>query len=314
MNALDKVAVCSRSFSKNDLLRKELLSRYEHVSFNETGRQFFGDELIEFLRGHNKAIVGLETVDRNLLAQLPELDVIAKYGVGLDKIDMKAMRSHGKRLGWTAGVNRRSVAELVIAFSIVLLRGVLVAHRLVLDGVWQQVSGGLLSGRVFGIIGCGNVGQDLVRLLQPFGCKVLVHDIRDYPEFFREFSVESVSLEDLLRRSDIVSLHIPFDQSTSNILSVEKLQLMKNGAFLINTARGGLVDEKALRSALVDNKIAAAAFDVFAQEPPTDTELLKLPNFLVTPHIGGSSLEAIHAMGMAAIEGLDDNNIPKADL
>jgi D-3-phosphoglycerate dehydrogenase len=124
-----KVAVCSRSFSANPVLRAELLARYPSATFNDAGLQLRGDSLVEFLKGHDKAITALEVIDDYVLGQLPELKVLSKYGVGLDMIDMAAMRAHGKRLGWTGGVNRRSVSELVISFAIAMLRHVPAANR-----------------------------------------------------------------------------------------------------------------------------------------------------------------------------------------
>ena len=310
MNDIDKVAVCSRSFSRHPILRAELLARYSRVTFNETGRQMEGDELVAFLRGHNKAITALERIDDALLSALPELEVIGKYGVGLDMIDLAAIRRHGKRLGWISGVNKRSAAELTLAFAIALLRHVPAANREVLAGTWRQHMGGLLSGRTVGIIGCGNIGKDLVRLLQPFECTILVNDIRDYPDFYAEYGIKAVGKEELLAAADIVTLHVPLDNSTRHMLSAERLAIMKKTSILINAARGGLVDEVALKAMLVDKRIAAAGFDVFATEPPQDRELLQLPNFLATPHIGGSAEEAVLAMGRAAIDGLDANEIP----
>jgi phosphoglycerate dehydrogenase-like enzyme len=310
INNTDKVAVCSRSFSKNTVLRAELLARYSQVTFNDGGQQYEGDALVAFLRGHDKAITGLEKIDYQILSQLPDLKVIGKYGVGLDMIDMAAMRHFGKRFGWTGGVNRRSVSELVISFAVAMLRHVPAAQREVLNGTWRQHVGGLLSGRTVGIIGCGFIGKDLVELLQPWGCTLLVHDLLDFPDFYRQYNVMPMGLEDLLKRSDVVTLHIPMDDSTSNMLDARRLGLMKPNAVLINAARGGLVDELALKSMLIEKRLAAAAFDVFAVEPPQDTELLNLPNFLVSPHIGGSAEEAILAMGRAAIDGLDTYAIP----
>lgn len=310
MNKVDKVAVCSRSFSRNPVLRAELLAKYENVTFNDTGRQMEGDELVAFLRGHDKAITALEKINDNVLAQLPELKAIGKYGVGLDMIDMDAMRKHCKRLGWTGGVNRRSVSELVIAFAIALLRHVPEAQREVLGGTWRQHVGGLLSGRTVGVIGCGHIGKDLVTLLQPWGCRLLACDILDFPEFYESNNVQAVCLETLLAESDVVTLHVPLDDSTREMLSADKLRLMKKSAILINAARGGLVDEAELKRMLQAKDLAAAAFDVFAVEPPQDMELLQLPNFLVTPHIGGSAEEAIIEMGRSAIRGLEENAIP----
>ncbi|MBC8270409.1 MAG: phosphoglycerate dehydrogenase, partial [Rhodospirillaceae bacterium] len=201
-------------------------------------------------------------------------------------------------------------SELVISYAISLLRHVPAAQREVLDGAWRQQVGQQLSGKTVGIIGCGHVGKDLVKLLQPFGCDVLAHDIKDYVDFYHEFCVRPIDLETLLKESDVVTIHTPLDNSTRNILSAERLAMMKSSAVLINLARGGLVDEAALKAKLSERSLAAAGFDVFAIEPPEDTGLLNLPNFLVTPHIGGSSEEAILAMGRAAISGLDAFGYP----
>ncbi len=312
MNREARVAVCSRSFSKNPTLRAELLERYERVTFNDEGRSLSGDALVEFLQGHQKAITALERVDDDVVARLPDLKVLSKYGVGLDSVDVDALRRRGVRLGWRGGVNRRSVSELVLAFAITMLRNVPAAHREVLAGTWRQHTGGLLSGRTIGIIGCGHVGRDVVRLLQPFGCRILVHDIRRYEAFYAKYGIETMSLDELLAASDVVTLHVPLDDSTRGIIGARALALMKPNAILINTARGQLVDEAALKARLADRALAAAAFDVFAVEPPQDPELLNLPNFLATPHIGGSSAEAILAMGRAAIDGLDFNAVPGA--
>lgn len=308
MNTTDKVAVCSRSFSRNPILRQELLERYQNVTFNDDGLSLNGESLIEFLRGHDKAITALERLDDGVLAALPDLKVVGKYGVGLDMIDMAAMRRHGKQLGWTGGVNRRSVSELVISFAIALLRHVPAAQREILGGTWRQHVGGHLSGRTVGIIGCGYIGKDLVKMLQPFGCPILVNDILDFPEFYEEYGIEAVTLKELLSRSDVVTLHVPLDDSTENMLTAERLNLMKPEAILINAARGGLLDEQELKAMLKEKRLAAAALDVFSVEPPTDYELLELPNFLVTPHIGGSAVEAILAMGRAAIDGLNNHH------
>lgn len=307
MNETDQVGVCSRSFSANPVLRAELLSRYKKVKFNDAGRSLAGDSLVDFLADCDKAITALETVDVSVLSRLPRLKVIGKYGVGLDMIDKVAMHRMGKRLGWTGGVNKRSVSELVIAFAISLLRHVPIVNQEVRSGVWRQTTGGLLTGRVVGVIGCGHVGKDLIKLLRAFDCTVLAHDILEFSDFYRDHQVTPTSLEALLQRSDIVTLHVPLDDSTRDMLSAQRLALMKPDAVLINLARGGLVDETALKHMLQNRQLLAAAFDVFTQEPPQDAELLGLSNFLATPHIGGSAREAILAMGRSAIAGLDEH-------
>jgi len=308
---MTRVAVTSRSFSRHPVLRRELLARYPDAVFNDSGLVLAGDALIRFLDGHDKAITGLEKLDAGVFAALPKLKVIAKYGVGFDMIDLAAMARVGVRLGWTGGTNKRSVAELVIALAIALLRHVRNANRAVEAGTWPQFPGRQLSDRVVGVVGCGHVGKDVARLLRAFDCRVLVHDIRDFPDFYRRHGVEPTGLERLLKESDVVTLHLPLDVSTRNILSAARLSLLKPEAILINAARGGLVDEQALKAMLKSGRLAGAACDVFADEPPADLELVRLPNFIATPHIGGAAEEAALAMGRAAIAGLEDNRIPE---
>lgn len=305
-----RVAVASRSFSRHPVLRAELLARYERVTFNDEGLSLSGDALVAFLSGHDKAITALEKLDEVVLSRLPELQVVGKYGVGLDMIDLAAMSRLGKRLGWTGGVNKRSVSELVISAAIALLRHVPEANAMVRDGGWKQLMGRQLSQRTVGIVGCGHIGKDLSILLKAFGCRVLAHDIKDFPEFYAAHGVEPMGLEQLLAEADIVTLHLPNHSSTHGILTAERLALMKPDALFINMARGGLVDEAALKAMLAEGRLAGAALDVFAQEPPQDMDLLRMPNVLALPHIGGSAEEAVVAMGRAAIAGLDEGREP----
>lgn len=307
-----RIAVTSRSFSRHPLLRAELLAKYSDVTFNDKGIALAGESLIAFLKSHERAITALDRLDAAVFKALPELKVVSKYGVGFDMIDLDAMVRHGVKLGWTGGVNRRSVSELVIAFAVMLLRHLPAANAEVRGGTWRQHVGRQLSDRTVGIVGCGHVGKDLAVLLRAFGCRVLAHDIRAFPEFHARHGIEAKSLDDLLRESDIVTLHLPLDASTRGMLSAARLGLMRQDAILINTARGEIVDEAALKTLLKENRLAAAAFDVFAAEPPQDAELLTLPNFFATPHIGGAAEEAVLAMGRAAIAGLESFGDPLA--
>jgi len=308
------VAIASRSFSKHPILRKEVLKRYPDAKFNDEGLSLNDSSLIEFLQGYEKAITALEVIDEKILSELPDLKVIGKYGVGLDMIDLNAMKKFGIKLGWLGGVNKRSVSELVVSFAINLLHRVTFANAEVRSGKWYQVKGRQLSDCTVGIIGCGHVGKDLVKLLQPFNCNILVHDILDFKDFYQKHSITPVGLEELMQKSDIITLHLPLDSSTINIISKDRLQLLKKDAVIINLARGGLIDENALKQRLIEKKIAGAALDVFAIEPPNDREFALLDNVLVTPHIGGSTEEAILAMGMAAIDGLDNSRDPSSFL
>ena len=172
-------------------------------------------------------------------------------------------------------------------------------------GRWRQPGGRQLSSAVVGILGCGAVGQTVARLCRAFGAAVLAHDIRAYDDFYKDTGVDPVGLDTLLTESDIVSIHLPLDASTRGLMDSRALARMKATAFLVNTARGGIVDEAALEAALRAHRLAGAAMDVFAVEPPADAALLKLPNVIATPHIGASTAEAALAMGRAAIAGLE---------
>ncbi len=305
MDSISKVAVCSRSFSQHPTLRSELLEAFSNVKFNDEGLSLEGDKLIEFLKGCDKAVIALEKVDSDLLSALPELKVIGKYGVGLDKLDFKAMDKAGVKLGWTAGVNAQAVAELTLGMALSLVRNMPESQELVKGHGWKQIKGKQLSSMTYGILGCGHVGKSLVKLLKPFGCRIISYDITDQSNFYKEYGVESVDFQTLISNATVLSIHIPKTEKTKNIIDRDILSQMKKGSILINTARGGLVDEVALLDMLNNSHIAAAGLDVFDVEPPVDFSLVDHPRVIATTHIGGSSEEAILAMGRAAIYGLN---------
>jgi phosphoglycerate dehydrogenase-like enzyme len=298
------VAVLSRSFSKNPVLRAEMEAAHAHVVFNDAGLSLKDEALVAFASGHAGLIVALEKMDASVLEQLPDLKAIGKYGVGIDNVDLTACQRLGIKVGWTGGVNKRSVAELALSLMIACLRSVVRSDREIRDGRFSQIPGRQLSGRTVGLVGCGHVGQELVRLLAPFGCRVLVHDIRDLSDFYAETGAAPVSFETLIAESEIVSLHVPLTAKTRHLFDAQTLSRMRPGAVLVNTARGGLADEAAVRDALASGHLGAAAFDVFSPEPPVDLSLMAMPTFISTGHIGGSTEEAVVAMGRAAIRGL----------
>ncbi len=304
MDNISKIAVCSRSFSQNLTLRAELLEKYEHVKFNDDGLSLVGDELVDYLSGYDGAIIALEVINDYVLSRLPMLKFIGKYGVGLDKIDLEIMDSYGVNLGWTPGVNAQNVAEYTLAMVLNLLKGIPLSMELASKCEWRQVKGLQLSSMTFGIVGCGYVGKALVKLLKAFGCKILVHDIIDMPDFCTENGVSQVSLDTLVSRSDVLSIHVPKNKSTEGMINKDLLSKMKRGSYLVNSARGGLVDESAISELLDLEHLAGAAFDVLNEEPPLDGTFINHQKTLVTTHIAGSSHEAILAMGKAAIKGL----------
>jgi D-3-phosphoglycerate dehydrogenase len=300
------VAVASRSFSRDARLREELLARHPNARFNRTGHTLKGDDLIAFLRGHARAITGLERMDEAVFRAVPELRLVSKYGVGLDMLDLDAARRCGVAIRWTPGVNRQGVAELAVAMMIMLGRRVLPLARETADGGWQQPVGRQLSSATVGIVGCGHVGKRVAEMCRAVGSTVIACDVLAYDEFYRAHDIRPVSLGELLRAADIVTLHVPLDASTRGMIGAREIALMKSSAFLLNTARGGIVDERALKRALLDGRLAGAAFDVYEREPPDDDELLQLPTVVPMPHIGASTEESVLAMGRAAIEGLSD--------
>ena len=300
-----RVAVASRSFSKHAVLRAELLARHPGAVFNDAGASLKGDALAGFLQGAEKAVLALEVVDDALLARVPGLKTISKFGVGLDSFDLAAMSRRGVKLAWTPGSNSRSVAELALLMALGLLRRLPEAQADLRAGTWRQPIGSTLSGKVFGLIGLGSVGRELVALLAPFGAKVLAHDPFADRAFASANGVALAALDELLAQSDVVSLHLPLSSATRGVINAARLSRMKPSAVLINTARGGLVDETSLLAALDAGRLAGAGLDCLAHEPPADARLTSHPKVLATPHVGGSTEEAILAMGRAAIAGLD---------
>ena len=300
------VAVTSPSFCAHPELAQETERSFPGCRLNRSGQRLEGDVLVEFLAGAAGAVVGLETMDEAVLQRCPDLRIIAKYGVGLDNIDLDWCARSGIAIGWTGGVNRLSVAEMTLGFMLALCRNLFVTSTLLKSGEWRKQGGIQLSGRTVGVIGVGNIGREVVRLLQPFHCTVLVNDIIDLSEYCREHGVTSASKEEIFAAADIVTIHTPLNNETRDLVDRATLSRMKRGAYLINTARGGVVNQVDLAWALSSGVIAGAAVDVYDVEPPKADEFLTLPNLICTPHIGGNSSEAVSAMGFSAINHLKE--------
>ena len=297
-----RVAVTPPAFCKSPSLKAELSSYFPNIVFNDKDRYLSCSELISFLRDADAAMLGRDPINVELIRALPKLKMISKYGVGMDNVDQKALRQANIEFRVTFGVNKRSVAELTLGFMIGLCHNML--SEKLKEGFWLREGGQELSGKTIGIIGCGNVGQELVRLIQPFQCQVRVRDIEDRSEFCCQSGAVETEFEELIKIADIVTLHVPLTEDTENLINKSVFKKMKPSAFLINTSRGRVVNQKDLHQALVSGEIAGAGLDVFWQEPPTDTDFLQLSNLMVTPHIGGNAKEAIEAMGKAAIQNL----------
>jgi len=308
---MPKIIVSSVSFSRHPGLRRELLAHYPDAVFCPGEDILAGQALIDLLRGADGAIVGMEQVNEELLSALPQLKIVAKYGVGLDNVDQEACARHGVAVGWTGGVNARSVAEMTLCFMLGLCHNMFKTAHLLRGGTWHKRGGVLLGGRTVGIIGLGHIGQDLTRLLAPLGCHIIANDIADRSAFCREWNVEAVDKESLYARADIVTLHVPLTPLTRRLINSETLAKIKPGAMLINTSRGPVVEQAALQAALTSGHLGGAALDVFDPEPPTDSVFLELPTLVATPHIGGNSEEAVLAMGRSAIRHILEYFAPR---
>jgi phosphoglycerate dehydrogenase-like enzyme len=296
-----RIKVTSRSFSRHPVLKQELLDLFPNSVFNEDGPSTGLPNIVEFLSDADGVILGLEQMDRPVLKQLKNLKIVAKYGVGLDNLDVSSAEEIGITVGWTGGVNKRSASEQALTFMLGLSRNIFFSSFPLKVGKWEKEGGFFLTGKTIGIIGCGNIGTDVIYLLQPFKCRIQICDILDKSGVVDTYGATQVSQDELLREADIISLHVPLTELTQGMVNDEFLQKMKSTAYLVNNSRGPVVNQKTLKNALQQNIIAGAALDVFEEEPPEDIEFLSLPNLMVTPHIGGSANEAVLAMGRSAI-------------
>ena len=301
-----RVAVTPPPICNSSTLRDELSALFPQPLFNDKGRYLTEDELIRFTAEADALLVGRDRITDKVLSALPQLKIIAKYGVGLDTIDQDGLKRHSVELGWTAGVNRRSVAELTLSFMLGLCHNVFKGGSALKQGQWVKDGGTMLKGKTVGIVGCGNIGKEVVRLLKPFECKVWIRDILDRSEFCKETGAVEKSLEKMLAGADIISMHVPLTEDTRHMIDAASLGRMRSTTFLINTSRGDVVDQAALKEALMKGTLAGAALDVFSQEPPEDAELLACPQLMVTPHIGGNAVEAVEAMARAAFQHLKE--------
>lgn len=300
-----KIAVTTVAFSKNKQLRKKLLEVFPNSKFNDEFKRFTKTELKEFLKDVDGAIVGLDIIDEDLLSNLNNFKIVSKYGVGLNNIDFKATKKYNTKVVHTQGVNKRSVSELALANMLSLCRNSYITSNLLKNGEWNKNGGIQLSGKTVGIIGVGHIGKDLISLLKPFGCKIIVNDIVEQSEYYNANDLIEVNKEELFKDADIITIHAPATELTNNIINKETLSMMKDTAFFINTARGDMVVQDDLKWALKNGVIAGAATDVYDDEPPSDKEFTSLPNLICTPHIGGNAEEAVIAMGQSAIDNLN---------
>ncbi len=299
-----RILVTPTSFGKNDPgLRAELEAQVGEVTYNPYSRPLSSLELQALLPGCDGYIAGLDAIDADALAATDMLKVIARYGVGTDNVDLEAAARKGIAVTNTPLANAVSVAELTIGLMLSLARSIPALAQQTRAGGWPRIVGVTLQGKTVGLLGLGAIGKEVARRLGCFGCTVLAYDPKADETFARHHGVALVPVGELLARSDFLSLHLPVLPDTRGMVDAVFISRMKQGAHLINTSRGELVDEGALLKALQTGRLAGAALDAFATEPPgADNPLLALQQVIATPHSGAHTDGATNAMGRGALD------------
>lgn len=283
-------------------MRLALENAVGEVIYNNSGKPLDSHTLASLLPRVDGYIAGLDQIDHYALMLTSRLKVIARYGVGVDAVDLQAARQKGIIVTNTPGANSRSVAELTVGLMLSLARSIPSAASATRSGGWPRLSGISLQGKVIGLLGFGAIGRTVASLLSGFETTVLAYDPIVTPEHASELGAALTTLEEIIRRADIVSLHCPLTADTRHMVNAGFLGAMKPGAYLINTARGELVDEPALLAALESGILGGAALDVFASQPPeVDNPLLRHPRLVATPHMGAHTDGATNAMGWMAL-------------
>ncbi len=289
---------------REHLLKPLVEAGYELLP-NPYGRPMREEELLRHLPGCVASIAGQEPYTERVFAAAPGLRVVARLGVGYDAIDLASATRHGVAVAMAFGSNHEPVADHAFALMAALAHAIPRYDRAIRDGEWRLLFHGRLTGATVGIVGFGRIGRAFAKRCQGFGMEVLVADPYMDAEALARLGCTLVPLDELLQRADFVSLHAPLTAETRNLIDARRLGLMKRTAFLVNTARGGLVDEPALIEALERGTIAGAGLDVMAVEPLPETSPLKaLPNVVLTPHAAGASEWAIETMAARTVANI----------
>ena len=290
MSLNQSVLICDQvSPTLQEILEKNGLKvTYEPEITPEQLAEKIGDFQVVVVRSRTK-------LSRELVEKADECQIIARVGVGLDNIDQEAAKEKNVRVINAVEGATTAVAELVIGLMLSMAREITRADREIRNGNWikKELMGSELKGKYLGIIGLGNIGKRLGRLARALNMNIIGYDVIPIDdEFSKEVGLMKADLGTLLSSADYVSLHVPLLDSTHHMINAEKLKLMKNTARIINTSRGGVIDEEALYNSLKEGNIAGAALDVFEVEPATGNKLTTLPNFVATPHMGAQTKEA----------------------
>lgn len=299
---MQKITITTTSFAKFDNQPQQLLENSGFdVVLNPHGRRLTADEVVELAADVVGIIAGTETLDKSVLEKLPLLKVISRCGVGMDNVDLEAAEKLNIKVFNTPFGPTLAVAELTVGLILDLLRKTTLMDREMRAGIWKKCMGNLLCDKRVGIIGFGRIGQKTGELLRTFGCEIGYYDSVMIVGF-KDLRIKRIELDELLRESDIVTIHVS-GKYEKPLLGAKELEMMKKGTWLVNAARGGVVDEKALLSVLKDGRLAGAALDVFEKEP-YNGPFKELDNVILTPHIGSYAKEARVEMEMQAAKNL----------
>ena len=271
-------------------------------TINPLGRKVTEDELIAMLPGHDMLIAGTEVISDRVMASAPQLRLISRVGIGLDGVDLAAARRRGIHVSYTPEAPAPAVAELTIGLMLCLLRSVHLANAQLHRGEWERHFGRRISEVTIGIIGVGRIGRRVLRRIAAFGTpRVLANDLNPDPKAVPELKLEWVGKEEIFRNADIVTIHVPLTPQTRAMVGRRQFAAMKRGALVVNTARGGIVDEADLADALRSGAVAGAAIDVFEREPYAG-ELASIERCILTAHMGSMSEDCRARMEIEACE------------
>jgi D-3-phosphoglycerate dehydrogenase len=308
MPAKYKVLVTSTSFNKVDPLPRERLMQFGcEIVDNPFRRPLKEEELIPLLKDVDGIVAGLDEYSRRAILSTNKLKVISRYGVGVDNIDLEAAKERGILVVNTPEVNTQAVADMTFGLILAVCRKIPRAHFSTQKGNWGRLIGRGVYKKSLGIIGLGRIGKAVAERAKGFSMEILAYDVKKDEISSDAIGIHFLPLDELLAQSDFITLHCVLNPGSKGIIGARELSLMKKTAYLINTARGGLIDEKALYDALRDGIIEGAALDVFQDEPPFNSPLLTLENILTTPHIGSYTHEALLDMGLIAVDNLIQN-------
>jgi D-3-phosphoglycerate dehydrogenase len=303
---MSRVLLTTTSFQDTPGIHHEMLAASGFEIVRERG-PLSEARMLELAGQFDAYLCGDDAMTRQVIARsLPRLKVISKYGIGLDKIDLIAAKELKVPVLFTPGVNHTTVAEHTFALMLAAVRNLVVEANHTAAGRWTRITGHELCGKTLGIVGFGRIGKEVAIRANAFGLRVIGYGNYWDEDFARWQNIERIeNFEELLRRADIISLHTKLTPDTRHMINAQNFPLIRQGAVIINTGRGELVELAALVAALKDNRILAYAADVLDQEPPpADHPLLGLPNVIITPHIGSRTHESVQRQASCAVENL----------